>query len=195
MNRRTSIYVDPEFSPHLGSDTIPALSWEQRYKYLGCPTGAENSSDLSTLRVDLLKDATTIFQSPLAEWQKLDVFRRFLFPRASFVLKVIFPGTTWCRKLDTSLRSIIKKGLRIPHRTCTDYFYLPQSLGGMGIPNIQEEAHVAKAAQVFKFLSDERDPTLRSVAIDQLSQTVKKRAPNLDPSSMEDLTTFLNKPP
>lgn len=65
----------------------------------------------------------------------------------------------------------------------------------MGIPNIQEEAHVAKAAQVFKFLSDERDPTLRSVAIDQLSQTVKKRAPNLDPSSMEDLTTFLNKPP
>lgn len=120
MNRRTSIYVDPEFSPHLGSDTIPALSWEQRYKYLGCPTGAENSSDLSTLRADLLKDATTIFQSPLAEWQKLDVFRRFLFPRASFVLKVIFPGTTWCRKLDTSLRSIIKKGLRIPHRTCTD---------------------------------------------------------------------------
>ena len=195
MNRRTPIYVDPEFSPHLGSDTIPALSWEQRYKYLGCPTGAENSSDLSTLRADLLKDATTIFQSPLAEWQKLDVFRRFLFPRASFVLKVIFPGTTWCRKLDTSLRSIIKKGLRIPHRTCTDYFYLPQSLGGMGIPNIQEEAHVAKAAQVFKFLSDERDPTLRSVAIDQLSQTVKKRAPNLDPSSMEDLTTFLNKPP
>ena len=65
----------------------------------------------------------------------------------------------------------------------------------MGIPNIQDEAHVANAAQAFKFLADQRDPTICLTALNQLSQTVAKRARYLDANNLEDLTTFLNQAP
>ena len=47
---------------------------------------------LNELRDGLLRDTGIVFSSQLAEWQKLDAFRRFLFPRLCFVLKVVFPG-------------------------------------------------------------------------------------------------------
>ena len=96
-------------------------------------------------------------EEALKEWQKLDAFRRFLFPRVNFALKVVFPGTKWSQKLDTALRTTIKRGLRLPSRACTKYLYLPQALGGLGIPSIVDESHVTRAAQAFKFLADTRD--------------------------------------
>ena len=194
VNQTPHIYVDDLFTPRLGDEVIPALTWGDRYRYLGCPTGAYRTKerDLNTIRDTLVKDTTTIFMSPLAEWQKLDVYRRFLFPRLTFVLQVIFPGSTWCRKLDTTLRGAIKKGLKLPQRTATEYFYLPQAFGGLGVPSAFDEAHVTRAAQAFKFLGDTRDPVIRSVALHQLADTVAKRARRLDPTKLEDLSEFLN---
>ena len=40
VNEASRIYVDHLFTPHLGTEAIPALSWEDRYRYLGCPVGA-----------------------------------------------------------------------------------------------------------------------------------------------------------
>ena len=195
---KSPIFVDPTFTPRLGSETIPALHWNQRYKYLGCPSGASRRdalSDLTALRSTLLKDSTTIFQSDLAEWQKLDAFRRFLFPRVTFILKVLYPDITWCDKLDTSLRSIVKKGIRLPARTCTDFLYLSQDLGGLGLPSVADTAHVAKACQAFKFLSDMRDPIVRAIALDQLAAACAKRARSLDPRNVANLSSFLNTAP
>ena len=194
VNQASPIYVDHLYTPRLGADVIPALSWDERYKYLGCPTGAfrTNTDVLESLKHSLLKDADAVFQSPLAEWQKLEAFRRFLFPRLSFAFKVLFPSTSWCQKLDTLLRTTIKKGLRLPRRTATHYLYLPQALGGMGIPSAENEAHAAKAGQAFKFLAHTRDPYIRAVALDQLRETVAKRARHLDPNKAEHLADFLN---
>ena len=74
-----------------GTEVIPALAWEDRYRYLGCPTGAYRTKgqDLNTISGDLIKNTTTIFKSPFAEWQKLGVFQRFLFPRLTFVILII----------------------------------------------------------------------------------------------------------
>ena len=194
MNQPSRVYVDHLFTPHLGAKAIPALTWSDRYKYLGCPTGAYRTTAnvLNELRDSMLQDTSTVFSSLLAEWQKLDAFRRFLFPRLCFAIKVISPGVVWCRKLDTSLRTIIKRGLKMPARTCTKYIYLSQALGGMGVPSVEVESHVARAAQAFKFVADTRDPCIREVALHQLSETVAKRAPSLDPSKLEDLAEFLN---
>ncbi|KAL5509985.1 hypothetical protein EMCRGX_G005445 [Ephydatia muelleri] len=104
----------------------------------------------------------------------------------------VFPGSTWCRKLDTTLRGAFKQGLKLPRRTATQYFYLPQALGGLGIPSAEDEAHIARAAQAFKFLGDTRDSVIREVALQQLSETVTKRARRLDPNKLEDLAEFLN---
>eukprot|EP00731_Ephydatia_muelleri_P034304 Em0054g27a len=194
LNQSPRIYVDSLFTPRLGEEEISALAWEDRYRYLGCPTGAfrTKEQDLNTIRGNLIRDTITIIKSPLAEWQKVDVFRRFLFPRLTFILQVIIPGSTWCRKLDTTLRGAFKQGLKLPRRTATQYFYLPQALGGLGIPSVEDEAHIARAAQAFKFLGDTRDSVIREVALQQLSETVTKRARRLDPNKLEDLAEFLN---
>ena len=64
-------------------------------------------------------------------------------------------------------------------------------LGALGIPSAEDEAHVARAAQAFKFLGDTRDPVIRWVALHQLAETVSKRASRLDPTNHEDLAEFL----
>ena len=159
---------------------------------------AHHRSDLAgltSLRASLIKDSSTIFQSTLVEWQKLDAYRCFLFPRVSFILKVMYPGSTWCRKLDTLHRGIIKKGLHIPNWACSDNFYLSQGLGGMGVPCVEDESHIARVSQAFKFLADQRDPTIRAVALHQLAATMSKRARHLDPTNLEDMSLFLNTPP
>ena len=183
VNQTPRIYVDDLFQPRLGEEVIPAMKWGDSYRYLGCPKVAYSTKeqDLNSIREDLVKDTITIFKSPLAEWQKLDVFRRFLFPRLTFVLQVIFPGSTWCRKLDTTLRGAIKQGLKMPRRTATQYFYLPQASGGLGVPSVEDEGHVTRAAQAFKFLRDTRDPIIRSAALHQLADTVAKRGEETGP--------------
>ena len=194
VNESHHIYADHLFTPHLGTEAIPALSWEERYRYLGCPVGAYRTPAkiLDDLREGLIKDCGTVFNSELAEWQKLDAYRRFLFPRLSFVLKVVFTGAIWCRKLDTAIRVVIKRGLHLPPRTCTQYLYLSQALGGMGIPSVEDESHVARSAQAFKFLSDTRDVRVRNVAINQLVAAVAKRAPYLDPTDPSHLERWLS---
>ena len=47
-------------------------------------------------------------------------------------------------------------------------------------------------AQAFKFLGDTRDPLIRAVALEQLAETVSKRAKHLDPTNRSDLAEFLN---
>ena len=89
INNVSPTYVDTT-SLRLGNDTIPALTWRQRYKYLGCPVGAGSSQDVTTIRNSLLRDCELVSKSQLAEWQKLDAYHRFLFPRLTYMLKIFF---------------------------------------------------------------------------------------------------------
>ena len=89
----------------------------------------------------------------------------------------------------------MKKGIRLPARTCTDFLYLSQDLGGLGLPSVADTAHVAKACQAFKFLSDMRDPIVRAIALDQLAAACAKRARSLDPRNVANLSSFLNTAP
>ena len=194
VNKKSPIYVASHIYS-LGLDPIPALAWGDRYKYLGCPIGATNVSDLTSLWATLLHDCTLLFASPLAEWQKLDAFKRFIFPRLPFALKVLSPGVTWAHKLDSAIRKLIKVALKLPVRACTQFFYTPQALGGLGIPSVEDELHASRASQAFHFLGDTRDPAIRQIALHQLRATVEKRAPHLDSSRLTDLAVFLNSPP
>ena len=182
----------------LGSEDIPALSWSQRYKYLGCPvgTGAVSMQDLSKIKDSFLRDTETIMTSALAEWQKLDAYRVFLFSRLTYTMKVFFPAPIWYRKLDTAARKWLKKAVSIPARACSAFLYTPQHLGGLGVPCIEDTMHVARVAQAFKFLADTRDPTVRRVALLQLEHVVRKRAriPNTIPLPLDQLSAFLNTP-
>ena len=194
-NSTSPVSVDPE-PFHLGPAPIPALTWRQRYKYLGCPVGAMSSADLTAISTSYLRDCEVIMSSHLAEWQKLDAYRRFIFPRLQHVFRVFFPGSSWCRKIDTRARKWLKKAVRLPLRSCTGYLYTPQALGGLGIPSCEDHMHVARVAQAFKFLADTRDPAVRHIAVLQLSETIRKRlrVPLSTPVTTQMLEAFLNTP-
>ena len=66
------------------------------------------------------------------------------------------------------------------------------SPGGIGIPSPKNESHAAKAGQAIKFLADTRDPYIREVALDQLTEMVAKRSHYLDPNKVEHLAEFFN---
>lgn len=71
----------------------------------------------------------------------------------------------------------------------------PQHLGGLGIPNAEDECHINQVAQAFKFISDTRDPTVQNVALDQLSATIHKRSGTKGTISPAEMSAFLNTPP
>ena len=134
--------------------------------------------------------------SHLAEWQKLDAYRRFIFPRLQHVFRVFFPGSSWCKRMDMRARKWLKKAVRLPLRSCTKFLYTPQALGGLGVPNCEDDMHVARVAQAFKFLADTRDPIVRHIAILQLQETARKRLriPSSLPVTLPMLEAFLNTP-
>ena len=69
----------------------------------------------------------------------------------------------------------LKKAVSIPSCACSSFLYTPQALGGLGVPCIEDEMHIACVAQSFKFLADTRDPTVRQMALLQLEEVVRKR--------------------
>eukprot|EP00731_Ephydatia_muelleri_P013802 Em0007g1112a len=194
VNSVSPIFVDLLFTPRLRGDAIPALTWDQRYKYLGCPTGAHHHNDLSdlgSLCATLVKDSTTVFESPLAEWQKHDAFRLFLFPRVSFVLKVMFPGSISFHKLDTTLRGSSREASRShlePARNISIFLWILEEWAFL----CRGRAHIARVTQAFTFLADQWDPTIRAVALHQLAATMSKRAKHLDPTNLEDMSIVLS---
>ena len=79
------------FKPKLGADEIPALSWSESYKYLGCRYGADPKVEIRKVGEEFLKDCEAIMRSDLCDWQKLDALHRFAKPRLVYPLQNLTP--------------------------------------------------------------------------------------------------------
>lgn len=112
VNINPKKYVDP-FEPLLGSSPIPALKWEDRYKYLGCKLGTNPKAALEESKRLFLEESTAICQSLLTYWQKIDTIKRFTKPQLDYKLRTLLPSRSWAKDVDSSL----KKGLCLPGRT------------------------------------------------------------------------------
>ena len=192
VNHNPKKYVDP-FEPILGSSPIPALKWEDRYRYLGCKLGANPKAALDESKRLFLEESTAICQSLLTDWQKIDAIKRFTKPQLDYKLRTLLPSRSWAKDVDRSLRSALKKGLRLPGRTISDFLYCHQDDGGLGVPSIEDEMDIALVSQAFKFLANEKDPRVSTVARHQLTEVMCKRSPTTD-CSADSLSTFLNTP-
>ena len=180
-------------SRFLGSSPIPALKWEDRYKYLGCELGANPKAALEDAKRLFLEESSAICQSLLTDWQKIDAIKRFTKPQLDYKLRTLLPSRSWAKDVDRSLRSSLKKGLRLPGRTTSNFLYCHQDDGGLGVPSIEDEMDIALVSQAFKFLSNEKDPRVSTVARHQLAEVMSKRSQATDPSS-DSLSTFRNTP-
>ena len=140
-----------------------------------------------------LEESTAICQSLLTNWQKIDAIKRFTKPQLDYKLRTLLPSRLWAKDVDRSLRSTLKKGLHLPGRTISYFLYCHQDDGGLGVPSIEDEMDIALVSQAFKFLANEKDPRVSTVACHQLTEVMCKRPQTTD-CSADSLSTFLNTP-
>ena len=196
VNHTRRKYVEP-FSPSIDDQhSIPALRWEGTYKYLGLQVGRDSrqSRESPEDQVDrALLDTEKITSSLLAEWQKLDAIKSFIIPRFTHLLDTpTFPIKS-AEKLDSGIRRLMKKALRLPKRTTTPFFYVSSNKGGLGLPSILDLLHCARVTRAVRCLASS-DKLVNDISWSQLHSTVKTRWRLQDPQAA-DLTSFINNPP
>ena len=182
------------FSPLLCGEPIPALKWTERYKYLGNKLGADPSPNLEDLASDIHHQSTKIFASDLTDWQKMDAYRRFVFPMCDHHFKSALPYRKWCQNLDKSIRVLVKRHLKIPRRALTTFIHLKSEKGGLGLPSFSDKLDCSLTLQCFTLLACENDAIVRDIAMQQLEDTVRIRS-RINQPSHEDLTNFLRSDP
>ena len=71
----------------LNGNTIPVMKWEDLYRHLGVLLGANPEAHLDQLAKDFKMDVESLFQSPLADWMKLEAFKEFVMPKLDYVFR------------------------------------------------------------------------------------------------------------
>ena len=193
INDRKKKYVEP-FQPDIGEGrTIPALKWEDRYKYLGVSLGRERKGNLDALAKQMSDMAGKITSSGLTDWQKIDAMNTFVITKASYHFDTAIIDQTWATKVDAQLRKMIKKALHLPNRTTTPFFYTAKSSGGLGLTSMEDTLHTTRVSRLLSCLSS-TDKRLNDITWSQLTSVVKRRR-RLNDVTTADIADFLNHPP
>ncbi len=95
--------------PKFDDQLIPALSWEDTYRYLGVEVGRSSSGSADKLKKEIIEAVDKILESRLTDWQKLDAINTFALSKTTYYLS-------------TSLLN------------CEDYLSSAQSSGGIWPP-------------------------------------------------------------
>ena len=185
-------YVE-SFSPTLNGLAIPALKWEDSYRYLGVPIRRDPIKSLKVLGQKMVEDVKKICKSDLTDWQKIDAINTFVLTRANFPLRVSLVNQTWCRDIDAKVRALVKSALSLPRRTSTDFLYTSPSEGGRGLTSLDDERHLALITQCYRVLTCP-DQLVREVGWSQLRECARVRTGKTD-LSYHDLCMFLNTSP
>lgn len=133
INNSNRKYVE-HFQPKLGPDLLPALKWEDHYRYLGVQSGRQRSGTKKGLEESLTLDASKILDSGLTEWQKIDAISTFLLTKANYNLNASVLDRTWATRIDAKIRRLVKKAMRLPRRTVSTFFHTTKDHGGLGHP-------------------------------------------------------------
>ena len=195
INNKGRKYVE-SFQPKLNRDLIPALKWDDHYKYLGIESGRERAGRIKELEERMLGKTTKIMDSLLTDWQKIEAINTFVLTGIEYHMNAALLNRTWLRKLESQIRQVIKKGLKLPRRTISVFLHTPKKYGGLGITSLEDRFDMAQIKRAFLFLTCQ-DKTLQNVAWSQLTATIKhRRTPGQkEDLSEKDVENFLNSPP
>ena len=189
INEGPRKYVE-SFSPSLQGSDIRALKWGERYRYLGVEIGRRRSTSLQEVRDSIIRDTSTICGSLLTDWQKVDAINTFVISQATYYLRAASPSLGWARQLDNGVRALVKRGVNLPKRTISEFFYLKRKYGGLGLFSIEDNLELASLSQTLRCLNSP-DAVVRDVARTQLREVVRRRTERADPSPTE-CATFMN---
>ena len=189
INRGVRKYVE-SFSPTIQGEKIVVMKWGDRYKYLGVPTGRARLQSLENLKRRIVLQVEAVCGSLLTDWQKVDAINTFIISQTTYYLRAACPVIKWVTDLDSIIRASLKRGLSLPRRTISEWFYVQYRQGGLGVFSLADNLTFAKLTQAYRCL-DSPDPFVAAVARDQLCQVVSRRC-GLESPSLIDLSNYLN---
>ena len=138
----------------------------------------------------IIKDASAICNSLLTDWQKVEAVNTFVVSQATYYPRAASPSLGWARQLDNRIRALVKKGVNLPRRAISEFFYTKRKYDGLGLFSIEDNLELATVSQTLRCLNSP-DDIVRGVVRDQLREVVKKRTGKEDPS-LEDCGRFIN---
>lgn len=107
----------------------------------------------------LTKDLDLVKASKLRPSQKVTMIRDCLIPMIKFRLVYGFATRKACVKVDSILRSAVRKIMHLPKYFNVLGFYISKKDGGMGIPRLADDVLLAQASLALRMSSSVNDST------------------------------------
>ncbi len=184
-------YVE-SFSPAYGTDSIPALKWEDTYRYLGVEIGRPRKGTVDPVMAKVVETVERIVKSKLTDWQKVDAINTFAMSKLTYHLNSSCLNRSWAAKLDATIRRQVKKAVKLPVRTTSSFLHLPSHSGGMGLCSAEDRLESAMVTRSLKCLVS-KDRLVSDLAWDQLAATITKRTGS-PPRDVTEVLSFLHSP-
>ncbi|CAF4095381.1 unnamed protein product, partial [Adineta steineri] len=138
----SSVTNPPKFT--VKNKPVQLLGVDKFCRYLGVqftPLGAVDPR----VSVSELKSAlTSLAKAPLKSQQKVVMLRTYLIPRFIFAFTHTECYPKLMRQQDRLITRWLKETLKLPPSVCSDFFYLPDKEGGLGIGKLYDIIGIAK---------------------------------------------------
>ena len=148
----------------INSERIPC---NKSYKNLGTildPSKFKFDELKKDLDAELNKMMVALTRSPLKNFMKIQLFKMFVFPKLSFPLTMASLSKGWLEKKDIYVRRCMRKWLGLPPGSNNDWFYTPNSKGGLQIPSFANEYSCSSASSYLKGFLAAFDPQIMACA-------------------------------
>ena len=178
--------VDSTFK--INGTNIPVLRKFDYTKYLGKPVGF-NIFSIDENMDGFLDYGTQILTSNLATWQRIDALKSFFYPSLNYAMRTDQFGKDDWKRLDDSLRPLLKKTLNLPDRASNDFLYGNSKDSLFGVPLTAEDSDIARIDTAFKLLMS-IDPNVKVLAWDDLKLCTSDRITHSP--GLEDMENFLS---
>ena len=144
-------------------DNIPLkpLTIDDTYKYLGIEIGPIDNKN-NTIVIELTSKLISISKALLKPQQKLDILKSYLLP--SLLHRLTFSNIYLysLKTMDRSIRSFVRRWLRLPKDTSLGVFYAPCSIGGLAITRLFLTIPVMRLKQVNSIRGND-DPIIQTL--------------------------------
>ncbi|KAM7301587.1 uncharacterized protein ISCGN_017106 [Ixodes scapularis] len=172
----------------IGEAEIPHMTDFEAHTFLGRPVGYRVLPDTACVD-DAIALGRCLLSSMLAPWQRLDAIKTFLYPALNFAMRVGAVGKEEWRRLDDTLRPLIKRTLYLPANSSNKYLYGSAGAGVAGIPEAADISDACRIDGAFKLLSSP-DSEVRDLALQAVTRVTEKRLRR--PVAAEDVAAYLS---
>lgn len=150
--KKIKTLVEPQFK--INNEHLKAIGPIDLWKYLGVQFVGSKKLYQDISLVEMLKK---IEKAPLKPQQRIKILKTVVIPKYMHTLVL---GKTTKGKLDAydqSVRTFVKRWLRLPLDLPVAYLYASVNDGGLGIPKISEQVPMIRKSRLENFINKDND--------------------------------------